>query len=133
EITDLGLAAGSGIAAQGPGPFVSGGDVARGPAGHDDGGRLGAVDACTAVAVERCLPQDLAVLPPYLRVQVRMHFVDDGGELVDKLPHRESGLPALQDEEDRSQMELDVPVDGIGDVRLDLGVEGALQHVLRDR
>ena len=39
---------------------------------------------------------------------------------------------ALQDEEDRSQVELDVPVAGVGDVGLDLGVEGALHHVLGD-
>ena len=86
---------------------MSGGDVVGGLAGRDDGGWFGAVDAGTAVAVERCLPQDLAVLPLQLGVQVGVQLVDDGGELVDQLPHRQGGLPALQDEEDRSQVELD--------------------------
>ena len=65
-------------------------------------------------------------------VQVGVHLVDDGGEFVDEFPHRQGGLPSFQDEEDRSQVELDVPVGGVGDVGLDLGVEGAVQHVLGD-
>ena len=72
------------------------------------------------------------MLPLQFRVQVGVELVNDGSELVDEFPHRQRSFSSLQDEEDRSQMELDVALDGVGDVGLDLGVQGALQDVLRD-
>ena len=74
----------------------------------------------------------LAVLPLQFGVEVGVHLVDDGGELVDELPHGERGLSSFQDEEDRSQVAFDVPVAGVGDVGLDLGVQRAVQHMLSD-
>jgi hypothetical protein len=42
----------------------------------------------------------------------RVELVDDGGKFADEFPHRQGGLLALQDEEDRSEVALDVPVAG---------------------
>ena len=60
-------------------------------------------------ASQRCPAQGFAVLPLQFGVQVGVHLVDDGGELVDQLPHRQRGFPSFQDEEDRSEVALDVP------------------------
>ena len=102
------------------------------PARCYGGGWFGAVDAGTAAAVQNFLPHDLAVLALQFRVQVGVELVDDGSELVDEFPHRQRSFSPLQDEEDRSQMELDVALDGVREVGLDLGVQGALQNMLRD-